>query len=165
LKLAPEVEEIGAKFHKNTDFLYLGRGINYPIALEGALKLKEISYIHAEGYPAGEMKHGPIALIDEQMPVVTLAPNDQVFEKMIGNMQEVKARGGSVIAVTTEGDEKLAAILDRRSDFVVRVPRAPELLMPIVLALPLQLLAYDIAVRRGCDVDQPRNLAKSVTVE
>jgi glucosamine--fructose-6-phosphate aminotransferase (isomerizing) len=165
LKLAPEVEEIAGRFHARTDFLYLGRGINYPIALEGALKLKEISYIHAEGYPAGEMKHGPIALIDERMPVVTIAPHDPVFEKMIGNMQEVKARGGSVIALTTRGDAKLRAILDPLNDFVLEVPRAPELLTPIVMVLPLQLLAYDIAVRRGCDVDQPRNLAKSVTVE
>jgi glucosamine--fructose-6-phosphate aminotransferase (isomerizing) len=165
LKLAPEIEEIAGRFHTRTDFLYLGRGINYPIALEGALKLKEISYIHAEGYPAGEMKHGPIALIDERMPVVTLAPVDEVFEKMVGNMQEVKARGGSVIALTTRGDKKLAAILDPATDFVIEVPNAPELLMPIVMTLPLQLLAYDIAVRRGCDVDQPRNLAKSVTVE
>src|SRR4051794_7899817 len=165
LKLAPEVEEIAGRFQARTDFLYLGRGINYPIALEGALKLKEISYIHAEGYPAGEMKHGPIALIDERMPVVTIAPVDEVFEKMIGNMQEVKARGGSVIALTTRGDKKLAAILDPARDFVLELPRAPALLTPIVMTLPLQLLAYDIAVRRGCDVDQPRNLAKSVTVE
>jgi glucosamine--fructose-6-phosphate aminotransferase (isomerizing) len=165
LRLAPELEEIAGRFHTRTDFLYLGRGINYPIALEGALKLKEISYIHAEGYPAGEMKHGPIALIDERMPVVAIAPVDEVFEKMIGNMQEVKARGGSVIALTTRGDKKLAQILDPASDFVIEVPNAPELLMPIVMTLPLQLLAYDIAVRRGCDVDQPRNLAKSVTVE
>jgi len=165
LKLAPDVEEIAARFHNRADFLYLGRGINYPIALEGALKLKEISYIHAEGYPAGEMKHGPIALIDEQMPVVAISPVDEVFEKMIGNMQEVKARGGSVIALTTRGDQKLAAILDPGNDFILELPRAPELLTPIVMTLPLQLLAYDIAVRRGCDVDQPRNLAKSVTVE
>ncbi|HUR35902.1 MAG TPA: glutamine--fructose-6-phosphate transaminase (isomerizing) [Vicinamibacterales bacterium] len=165
LKLAPEVEEIAGRFQARTDFLYLGRGINYPIALEGALKLKEISYIHAEGYPAGEMKHGPIALIDERMPVVTIAPHDAVFEKMIGNMQEVKARGGSVIALTTRGDDKLRAILDKSKDFILEVPEAPELLTPIVMTIPLQLLAYDIAVRRGCDVDQPRNLAKSVTVE
>jgi glucosamine--fructose-6-phosphate aminotransferase (isomerizing) len=145
--------------------LYLGRGLNYPIALEGALKLKEISYIHAEGYPAGEMKHGPIALIDEQMPVVMIAPLDHVFEKMIGNVQEVKARGGSVIALTTQGDDKLASILDPQQDVVVEVPRTPELLTPVTMVMPLQLLAYDIAVRRGCDVDQPRNLAKSVTVE
>jgi glucosamine--fructose-6-phosphate aminotransferase (isomerizing) len=165
LKLAPEVEEVAGRFHTRTDFLYLGRGINYPIALEGALKLKEISYIHAEGYPAGEMKHGPIALIDDRMPVVTLAPQDHVFEKMIGNMQEVKARGGSVIALTTRGDDRLRSILDPTRDVALELPRAPALLTPILLALPLQLLAYDIAVRRGCDVDQPRNLAKSVTVE
>jgi glucosamine--fructose-6-phosphate aminotransferase (isomerizing) len=165
LKVASDVEEIAARFQTRTDFLYLGRGINYPIALEGALKLKEISYIHAEGYPAGEMKHGPIALIDERMPIVTLAPHDHVFEKMLGNVQEAKARGGSVIAFTTRGDDKLWAILDKSRDSVVELPRTPDLLTPIVMVLPLQLLAYDIAVRRGCDVDQPRNLAKSVTVE
>jgi glucosamine--fructose-6-phosphate aminotransferase (isomerizing) len=165
LKLQPEVEEIAGRFYSRTDFLYLGRGINYPIALEGALKLKEISYIHAEGYPAGEMKHGPIALIDERMPVVTISPQDHVFEKMIGNMQEVKARGGSVIALTTRGDHKLQSILDRSHDVVLELPATPDLLTPIVMSIPLQLLAYDIAVRRGCDVDQPRNLAKSVTVE
>ena len=144
-----------------------GRGINYPIALEGALKLKEISYIHAEGYPAGEMKHGPIALIDEQMPVVTIAPHDHVFEKMIGNMQEVKARGGSVIALTTEATTSWhQQILDPAQRLPARAcPTRSELLTPIVMVLPLQLLAYHIAVRRGCDVDQPRNLAKSVTVE
>jgi glucosamine--fructose-6-phosphate aminotransferase (isomerizing) len=165
LKLAPAVSEIAARFHNRTDFLYLGRGINYPIALEGALKLKEISYIHAEGYPAGEMKHGPIALIDEELPVVTIAPHDAVFEKMIGNMQEVKARGGSVIALTSRGDDTLKSILDPARDFVLELPIVSELLSPIVSVVPLQLLAYDIAVRRGCDVDQPRNLAKSVTVE
>ncbi len=165
LKLHSETEEIAARFYNRTDFLYLGRGINYPIALEGALKLKEISYIHAEGYPAGEMKHGPIALIDEQMPVVTLAPQDHVFEKMIGNMQEVKARGGSVIALTTRGDNRLVATLDLTRDCILELPPTPDLLTPIVMSIPLQLLAYDIAVRRGCDVDQPRNLAKSVTVE
>jgi glucosamine--fructose-6-phosphate aminotransferase (isomerizing) len=165
LKLAPAVEEAAGRFHNRADFLYLGRGINYPIALEGALKLKEISYIHAEGYPAGEMKHGPIALIDDGMPVVLLAPQDHVFEKMIGNMQEVKARGGSILAVTTRGDTKLASILDPSTDRILELPVAPELLTPIVMVVPLQLLAYDIAVRRGCDVDQPRNLAKSVTVE
>jgi glucosamine--fructose-6-phosphate aminotransferase (isomerizing) len=165
LKLAPEMEEVAARFHSRTDFLFLGRGINYPIALEGALKLKEISYIHAEGYPAGEMKHGPIALIDEQMPVVTLAPDDPVFEKMMGNMQEAKARGGSVIAVTTRGKHKLWSVLDRARDVVVEIPPTPQFLTPIVMVVPMQLLAYYIAVRRGCDVDQPRNLAKSVTVE
>jgi glucosamine--fructose-6-phosphate aminotransferase (isomerizing) len=167
LKLAPQVEEIAARFHSRTDFLYLGRGLHYPIALEGALKLKEISYIHAEGYPAGEMKHGPIALIDEQMPVVVLAPDDPVFEKMIGNMQEVKARGGSIIALTTRGatGAKLSSILDSNRDVVLELPPAPALIVPILMVVPLQLLAYDNAVRRGCDVDQPRNLAKSVTVE
>jgi glutamine---fructose-6-phosphate transaminase (isomerizing) len=165
LKLHSETEEIAARFYNRTDFLYLGRGINYPIALEGALKLKEISYIHAEGYPAGEMKHGPIALIDEQMPVVTLAPQDHVFEKMIGNMQEVKARGGSVVALTTRGDNRLVSTLDLTRDCILQLPPTPDLLTPIVMSIPLQLLAYDIAVRRGCDVDQPRNLAKSVTVE
>jgi glucosamine--fructose-6-phosphate aminotransferase (isomerizing) len=165
LKVAPQVEDIAARFHTRTDFLYLGRGINYPIALEGALKLKEISYIHAEGYPAGEMKHGPIALIDERLLVVSIAPHDAVYEKMIGNMQEVKARGGSVIALTTRGDDKLWSILDRAHDFVLELPPAPQLLAPILTVVPLQMLAYDIAVRRGCDVDQPRNLAKSVTVE
>jgi glutamine---fructose-6-phosphate transaminase (isomerizing) len=165
LKLASDVEKVAARFYNRTDFLYLGRGINYPIALEGALKLKEISYIHAEGYPAGEMKHGPIALIDEHMPVVTIAPHDAVFEKMVGNMQEVRARGGTVIALTTRGDDKLRSILDSARDVILEVPRTPELLIPIVMVVPLQLLAYDIAVRRGCDVDQPRNLAKSVTVE
>jgi glucosamine--fructose-6-phosphate aminotransferase (isomerizing) len=158
-------EEVAARFHNRADFLYLGRGVNYPIALEGALKLKEISYIHAEGYPAGEMKHGPIALIDEAMPVVALAPRDEVFEKMLGNIQEAKARGGSVIAVTTEGDSHLSELLDPRHDSVIAVPATSPLLTPVALTIPLQLLAYHIAVRRGCDVDQPRNLAKSVTVE
>src|SRR5687768_3812375 len=165
LKASGVVEEITGRFSGRSDFLYLGRGINYPIALEGALKLKEISYIHAEGYPAGEMKHGPIALIDNNMPVVSIAPNDHVFEKMLGNIQEVKARGGSVIAITTEGHDTLKSILDPAEDAVISLPRVPEMLSPIAMVLPLQLLAYHIAVRRGCDVDQPRNLAKSVTVE
>src|SRR5438477_776304 len=164
IKASAAMEKVAERFYNRSDFLYLGRGINYPIALEGALKLKEISYIHAEGYPAGEMKHGPIALIDEQMPVVAIAPNDHVFEKMIGSVQEAKARGGSVIALTTRGDGTLKSILDPKHDFVVELPRASDLLTPIMLVVPLQLLAYDIAVRRGCDVDQPRNLAKSVTV-
>jgi glucosamine--fructose-6-phosphate aminotransferase (isomerizing) len=159
------IEELAARYHNRTDFLYLGRGINYPIALEGALKLKEISYIHAEGYPAGEMKHGPIALIDEQMPIVAIAPHDLVYEKMLGNIQEAKARGGSVIAVATEGDRTLTQLLDDKTDSMIEVPAMPTELAPIGIVLPLQLLAYHIAVRRGCDVDQPRNLAKSVTVE
>ena len=165
LKCEPITEEIAKRFYQRSDFLYLGRGINYPIALEGALKLKEISYIHAEGYPAGEMKHGPIALIDEQMPVVTIAPDDHVFEKMIGNIQEAKARGGSVIALTTEGHTSIRRLLDPANDFLIEVPAAHPLLTPVLMVVPLQLLAYHIAVRRGCDVDQPRNLAKSVTVE
>jgi glutamine---fructose-6-phosphate transaminase (isomerizing) len=165
LKTSPKVEEIAGRLYGRSDFLYLGRGINFPIALEGALKLKEISYIHAEGYPAGEMKHGPIALIDEQVPVVAIAPRDDVFDKMFGNIQEAKARGGSIVALTTEGHDKLSSVLDPANDFTVSVPQAAPLLMPILLVLPLQLLAYHVAVRRGCDVDQPRNLAKSVTVE
>ena len=165
LKDAALVEEAARRFYNRSDFLYLGRGINYPIALEGALKLKEISYIHAEGYPAGEMKHGPIALIDEQMPVVTLAPFDHVYEKMMSNIQEVKARGGSVVALITNGNDELSRLLDPTTDMLLRLPRTSPLLTPVVMVLPLQLLAYHIAVRRGCDVDQPRNLAKSVTVE
>ena len=165
LKCEPMTEEIAKRFYQRSDFLYLGRGINYPIALEGALKLKEISYIHAEGYPAGEMKHGPIALIDEQMPIVTIAPDDHVFEKMIGNIQEAKARGGSVIALATEGHGSIRQLLDPAEDFLIEVPAAHPLLTPVLMTVPLQLLAYHIAVRRGCDVDQPRNLAKSVTVE
>jgi glucosamine--fructose-6-phosphate aminotransferase (isomerizing) len=155
------VLEIARTFHQHRDFLYLGRGVNYPIALEGALKLKEISYIHAEGYPAGEMKHGPIALIDESMPVVALAPHDAVFEKMLSNIEEVKARSGIVIAVTDREDRDLR----NKADFTIEVPASHELLAPLLLVLPLQLLAYHIALLRGCDVDQPRNLAKSVTVE
>jgi glucosamine--fructose-6-phosphate aminotransferase (isomerizing) len=165
LKCEPITEEIAKRFYQRSDFLYLGRGINYPIALEGALKLKEISYIHAEGYPAGEMKHGPIALIDDLMPVVTIAPDDHVFEKMIGNSQEAKARGGSVIALTTEGHPAIRELLDPSEDFLIEVPASHPLLTPVLMVVPLQLLAYHIAVRRGCDVDQPRNLAKSVTVE
>ena len=165
IKASAAVEKVAEKFYNRADFLFLGRGINYPIALEGALKLKEISYIHAEGYPAGEMKHGPIALIDEQMPVVAIAPDDHVFEKMVGNVQEAKARGGSVIAITTEGDQRMAAVLDPGNDVQLAMPATTPLLTPVVMTIPLQLLAYHIAVRRGCDVDQPRNLAKSVTVE
>jgi len=162
------LEDLARLFFRHTDFLYLGRGIHYPIALEGALKLKEISYIHAEGYPAGEMKHGPNALIDENLPVVIIATRDESdpasmtrYEKTISNLQEVKARDGIVIAVVTEGDHIAREI----ADHVIEVPAAPELLAPILEIVPLQLLAYHIAVRRGCDVDQPRNLAKSVTVE
>jgi len=161
LKLGGEVEALARDLTNNSDFLYLGRGINYPIALEGALKLKEISYIHAEGYPAGEMKHGPIALIDEKMPVVVLLPRDRYFEKTLSNLKEVESRGGKVIILT---DEK--AIPAEISAFgVLTVPKASHFLTPIVLSIPLQMLAYYIAVLRGTDVDQPRNLAKSVTVE
>jgi glutamine---fructose-6-phosphate transaminase (isomerizing) len=165
IRASAAMERVAEKFHSRSDFLFLGRGFNYPIALEGALKLKEISYIHAEGYPAGEMKHGPIALIDENMPVVAIAPDDAVFEKMLGNVQEAKARGGSVIAITSEGDSRMSAIMDPAHDIVVPMPRTSPQLTPIIMTIPLQLLAYYIAVRRGCDVDQPRNLAKSVTVE
>jgi len=165
IKASAAMERVSEQFYNRADFLFLGRGINYPIALEGALKLKEVSYIHAEGYPAGEMKHGPIALIDEQMPIVALAPADHVFEKMIGNVQEAKARGGTVIAITTAGDTRMSEILDSGKDAVIEMPATTPLLTPIILTIPLQLLAYHIAVRRGCDVDQPRNLAKSVTVE
>jgi glucosamine--fructose-6-phosphate aminotransferase (isomerizing) len=161
-------EELAKEYHKASDFLFLGRGIHYPIALEGALKLKEISYIHAEGYPAGEMKHGPNALIDEELPVVILATRDANdpgsvlrYEKTLSNLKEVKARSGTVIAIATEGDEEI----QEAADHVIYVPQAPELLSPILEVVPCQLLAYHIAVRRGCDVDQPRNLAKSVTVE
>ena len=165
LKCEGQIEEIAKRCYQCSDFLYLGRGIQYPIALEGALKLKEISYIHAEGYPAGEMKHGPIALIDEKLPVVAIAPQDAVFEKMLGNIQEAKARGGMIIALATKGDDRLDHILDPLLDSKISLPAAPPLVAPVVTVIPLQLLAYHIAVRRGCDVDQPRNLAKSVTVE
>jgi glucosamine--fructose-6-phosphate aminotransferase (isomerizing) len=165
LKTEPQIEEIAKRFYQCSDFLYLGRGIQYPIALEGALKLKEISYIHAEGYPAGEMKHGPIALIDEHMPVVAIATGDAVFEKMLGNVQEAKARGGSVISLVTRGDHRLEAVLDPVRDSRIPLPEAHAFVLPVLTVVPLQLIAYHIAVRRGCDVDQPRNLAKSVTVE
>jgi len=163
-----ESEELAKLYHRAQDFLYLGRGVHYPIALEGALKMKEISYIHAEGYPAGEMKHGPNALIDEELPVVIMATRDLNdagsvlrYEKTISNLKEVKARSGTVIAIASEGDAEIR----ESADHVLYVPQAPELLSPILEVVPLQLLAYHIAVRRGCDVDQPRNLAKSVTVE
>ena len=156
-----EYEELANLFFRHKDFLYLGRGINYPIALEGALKLKEISYIHAEGYPAGEMKHGPIALIDEQMPTVVVAPRDAVYEKMLSQIEQVKARNGLVLAVAHEDD----VYIREKADYVMPIPVTHPLLTPVLAVLPLQLFAYEIAVRRGCDVDQPRNLAKSVTVE
>jgi glucosamine--fructose-6-phosphate aminotransferase (isomerizing) len=161
LKLDAEIQVIAETFKDVSNFLYLGRGYNFPVALEGALKLKEISYIHAEGYPAAEMKHGPIALIDENMPVVVIATRDSSYEKVVSNIQEVKARKGRIIAVVTEGDTTIPAM----AEFVIEVPHTTEVLTPLVSVIPLQLLSYHIAVLRGCNVDQPRNLAKSVTVE
>lgn len=161
LKLNDNIKGIASLFQDASNFLYLGRGYNFPVALEGALKLKEISYIHAEGYPAAEMKHGPIALIDEEMPVVFIATRDSSYEKIVSNIQEVKARKGRVISVVTEGDD----LIPKMSEFVIEVPAVQEALMPMVSVIPLQLLSYHIAVMRGCNVDQPRNLAKSVTVE
>lgn len=161
LKLNDQIREIAYTFKDASNFLYLGRGFNFPVALEGALKLKEISYIHAEGYPAAEMKHGPIALIDEEMPVAFIATRDSSYEKIVSNIQEVKARKGRVIAVVTEGDK----LIPTMAEFTIEVPAVHETLMPIVSVIPLQLLSYHIAVMRGCNVDQPRNLAKSVTVE
>ena len=156
-----QYERLALKYARRANFLFLGRGKNYPLAMEGALKLKEISYIHAEGYPAGEMKHGPISLIDRKMPVVALVPQDELYEKMLSNVNEVKARRGSVIAVATEGDKHIS----EKADEVIWIPKASANITPILNAIPMQLLAYYIAVERGCDVDQPRNLAKSVTVE
>jgi glucosamine--fructose-6-phosphate aminotransferase (isomerizing) len=156
-----KIEELAHKYHRSQDFLFLGRGVHYPIALEGALKLKEISYIHAEGYPAGEMKHGPIALIDENMPVVAVATRSPVYDKVVSNLQEVKARDGKLIVICDEGDEEMKKL----ADDVIEIPSTIEPLQPILSVIPTQLLAYYIALRRGCDVDQPRNLAKSVTVE
>src|SRR6478672_7457058 len=161
LDRASEIEKIAEDFVTATNFLYLGRGYNFPVALEGALKLKEISYIHAEGYPAAEMKHGPIALIDENMPVVFIAPHDSVFDKVVSNIQEVKARGGKVICITSQEEPVLQGLIDHE----IRVPQTVDMLYPILTVVPLQLLAYYIAVKRGLNVDQPRNLAKSVTVE
>ncbi len=161
LKLDAQIKELAAIYKDATNFLYLGRGYNFPVALEGALKLKEISYIHAEGYPAAEMKHGPIALIDEEMPVVFLATNHSAYEKIVSNVQEVKARKGKIIAVVNKGDTQIRAL----ADHIIEVPETEEILSPLVTIVPLQLLAYHIAILRGCNVDQPRNLAKSVTVE
>jgi glutamine---fructose-6-phosphate transaminase (isomerizing) len=158
---APEIEQIAEQFKDAKNFLYLGRGYNFPVALEGALKLKEISYIHAEGYPAAEMKHGPIALIDAEMPVVFIAPHDSVFDKVVSNIQEVKARGGRVICITSQDEP----VLEGKIDYEIRIPKTIDMLYPILTVIPLQLLAYYVAVKRGLDVDQPRNLAKSVTVE
>jgi glucosamine--fructose-6-phosphate aminotransferase (isomerizing) len=161
LELEPQVRVLAEQFAESDNALYLGRGVNFPVALEGALKLKEISYIHAEGYPAAEMKHGPIALIDADMPVIFVAPSDEVYPKVVSNMQEVRARGGRIIAITTEGNGNLGHLAEHQ----LRVPATASLLSPILTVIPLQLLAYHVAVLRGCDVDRPRNLAKSVTVE
>jgi glucosamine--fructose-6-phosphate aminotransferase (isomerizing) len=161
LRKQEEVEALSERFMRATNVLYLGRGVNFPVALEGALKLKEISYIHAEGYPAAEMKHGPIALIDELMPVVFIAPQDAVYAKIQSNIEEVRARGGRVVAVVTEGDTAIRKV----ADTAIEIPKTLDMLTPVLAVVPLQLFAYFIAVRRGCNVDQPRNLAKSVTVE
>ncbi len=161
LQLEKQIEVIAEEFKNAKNFLYLGRGYNFPVALEGALKLKEISYIHAEGYPAAEMKHGPIALVDENMPVVFIAPKDSTYDKIISNIEEIKARKGKVIAIATEGDDDI----DRLADYVIKIPETIRMLMPILSVIPLQLLAYHIAMKKGLNVDQPRNLAKSVTVE
>ncbi len=161
LKSDKLIEEVATEFKDVQNFLYLGRGYNFPVALEGALKLKEISYIHAEGYPAAEMKHGPIALIDEEMPIVVIATKEGNYEKVVSNIQEVKARGGRLIAIVTKGDITVKEL----ADYVIEIPECSEQLAPILTNIPLQLLSYYIAVMRGCNVDQPRNLAKSVTVE
>jgi glutamine---fructose-6-phosphate transaminase (isomerizing) len=161
LQLNDQVREIAFANKDSANALYLGRGVSFPVALEGALKLKEISYIHAEGYPAAEMKHGPIALIDEEMPVYVIATKGANYEKVVSNIQEVKARKGKIIAVVTSGDKEVKAM----ADFAVEIPETDEFLVPIIAVVPLQLLSYHIAVMRGCNVDQPRNLAKSVTVE
>ena len=161
LKLNDEIEFIANEFKSSRNFLYLGRGYNFPVALEGALKLKEISYIHAEGYPAAEMKHGPIALVDENLPVVFVATKDSYHEKIVSNMQEIKARKGKIIAVITEGDEMIPDL----ADDVFYVPPADEIIAPLLSTIPLQLLSYYVGIAKGVDVDKPRNLAKSVTVE
>ena len=161
LKKLPKIKYISKEIQDANNALYLGRGYNFPVALEGALKLKEISYIHAEGYPAAEMKHGPIALIDQDMPVIVLATNKSAYEKIVSNIQEVKARGGIVIAIVTAEDKEIQQV----ADYTIEIPVTEEPLTPLLSVIPLQLLSYYSAVRRACNVDQPRNLAKSVTVE
>jgi len=161
LKLDPAIARIAATVAQHRNFLFLARGVQFPMAMEGALKLKEVSYIHAEGYPAGEMKHGPIALIDREMPVVAIALDDGSRDKMLSNIEQVRARDGIVIGIVSEGDAEIAA----KCEHVIELPRTTQLLYPLLSAIPMQLLSYHIAVRRGCDVDQPRNLAKTVTVE
>jgi glucosamine--fructose-6-phosphate aminotransferase (isomerizing) len=165
LRCNDEVRRIAARYQTASNMLFMGRQYMYPVALEGALKLKEISYIHAEGYPAAEMKHGPIALVDAETPSIFLTPRGSVFDKVMSNLEEVKARGGPVIAIASEGDPRAADYVAARADEVIFVPDVPEYLQPVVTAVPLQLFAYHTAVLRGCDVDKPRNLAKSVTVE
>ncbi len=161
IDLDAQVQELAQRFQSSHDWLFIGRHTGFPAALEGALKLKEISYVHAEGYPAGELKHGPIALVEEGVPVVAVATKCHVYPKMLSNIQEVRARGAEVIAIATEGDEQIRGV----AQHVIEVPETPELLSPVVVTVPLQLLAYHVARLRGSDVDQPRNLAKSVTVE
>ncbi|HRG37649.1 MAG TPA: SIS domain-containing protein, partial [Bacteroidia bacterium] len=161
LKTNDKIKKIAEIYKTSSNALYLGRGYSFPVALEGALKLKEISYIHAEGYPAAEMKHGPIALIDEEMPVFVIATKGTSYEKVVSNIQEVKARKGKIIAIVTEGDTQVKGM----ADYIIEIPETDEILVPLVSAVPLQLLSYHIAVMRDCNVDQPRNLAKSVTVE
>ena len=161
LKQDDRIREIAKHFEHSTNALYLGRGVNFPVALEGALKLKEISYIHAEGYPSAEMKHGPIALIDEEMPVIFVATADDIYDKTVSNIQEVKARGGRLVALVSAGNQDLKKL----AEFIIEVPKTDQALAPLLTVVPLQLLSYHIAVMRGCNVDQPRNLAKSVTVE
>jgi glucosamine--fructose-6-phosphate aminotransferase (isomerizing) len=161
LSRADSIKKIALEYADAKNFLYLGRGYNFPVALEGALKLKEISYIHAEGYPAAEMKHGPIALIDENMPVVCIATQDEIYDKVLSNIQEVRARNGRIIAIANEGDTRIAEF----AEHVIYIPNTLPMLTPVLSVIPLQLLAYYIAVERGCNVDMPRNLAKSVTVE
>jgi glucosamine--fructose-6-phosphate aminotransferase (isomerizing) len=161
LKLSAQVEEVSKIFTYARNFLYLGRGFNFPVALEGALKLKEISYIHAEGYPAAEMKHGPIALIDKKMPVVVITPTSSIYDKVVSNIQEIKARKGKVIAVVSKGDKTVSKL----ADYAFEIPETDEIFSPLLAVIPLQLLSYYIADMRDCEIDQPRNLAKSVTVE
>jgi glucosamine--fructose-6-phosphate aminotransferase (isomerizing) len=161
LKLNDQIEQMAKVFTYARNFLYLGRGFNFPVALEGALKLKEISYIHAEGYPAAEMKHGPIALIDKKMPVVVISPTSSIYDKVVSNIQEIKARKGKVIAVVSKGDKTVANL----ADYVFEIPETEEILSPLLSVIPLQILSYHIADMRDCEIDQPRNLAKSVTVE
>ncbi|OEU48638.1 MAG: hypothetical protein BA866_01435 [Desulfobulbaceae bacterium S5133MH15] len=160
-RIQADIKELIDNFYDCRDFLFVGRGLSFPIALEGALKLKEISYIHAEGYASGELKHGPIALIDKEMPILALVPQDDVYQKSLSNVEEIKARQGRLILIGTEGDSHL----QRLTDDVIFLPKVPDDMNPILYTIPAQLLAYEIASRRGCDVDQPRNLAKSVTVE